>query len=768
MKRRIQIFVEPILDSGDFQEIELFTDENIEVTSTIQNISDISKVFTDFSQSFTIPASANNNAIFKHFYNSDVGEINTANSLVDHNVRRNAYIEIDLTPFRSGKLSLEKSNVKKGLAENYQVTFYGEIRSLKDAFGEDKLSDVKELNDYSHPYTATEVYNRITDDSIFYDVRYPLISWQNLWTISGAGTYNITQNANPIFFNELFPAISVRRVMQAIGSKYGITFTGSWMSDQRFIKCFLLLKNVTEKKFVTSPLDVDILTLSPAGGSDYFNTTNNSLTVSYISSLTGVLGFIDTSLFHNVVFIMSGVTSASATYYIDIYQNGVFYATATGVGTATKTITVASLQNLEGLNIVFTAKVRSTENISFNCRFRYIQTYNYFFGSDVLEGTATYNTTASTQTFSGNVDLATLAPDIKVSDFIAGLTKEFNLTCYSTEKNVFVLQPLDEWYNQGAIVDITKYTDIDSIDVDRIKLYKKISFKYQESQSFLNRQFKSLFFRDYGNTELGYNYDGDEYNIELPFENLLFNKFTGTDLQVGYHLNETFQSYVPKPTLLYMYDQKPCNFKFYNGTTHVTVSDYMPFGQDMIDQNTNYSLNFSADDSSLLGIPIQQSLFAQYYFGYLTNLYNLKNRLISVKTVLPISLLTNLELNDRLIIRDKRYIINEMKSNLTTGEVNFSLYLDFRPVNPAIIDSVPATAACYNYLVSVPSNSIATFTSSLAGVTINPDPLTESGFVTVCIPVNTTGSQRTITITITINNRDGNTLLNSIFIIQAP
>ena len=109
-----------------------------------------------------------------------------------------------------------------------------------------------------------------------------------------------------------------------------------------------------------------------------------------------------------------------------------------------------------------------------------------------------------------------------------------------------------------------------------------------------------------------------------------------------------------------------------------------------------------------------------------------------------------------------------MKSNLTTGEVNFSLYLDFRPVNPAIIDSVPATAACYNYLVSVPSNSIANFTSSLAGVTINPDPLTQSGFVTVCIPVNTTGSQRTITITITINNRDGNTLLNSIFIIQAP
>ena len=764
MKRRIQVFVEPIFESGNYQELELFTDENIEVTSTIQNISDISKVFTDFSQSFTIPASANNNAIFQHFYNSDV------DASVDQNIRRNAYIEIDLTPFRSGKLSLEKSNVKKGIAENYQVTFYGEIRSLKDAFGEDKLSDVKELNNYSHPYTGTEIYNRITDDSIFYDVRYPLISWKNLWTVtgSGSGNYNITTTGHPIFYNELFPAISVRRVMDAIGAKYGITFTGSWITDQRFIKCFLLLKNVLNKSYVTTPLNVDVLTFSPAGGSDYFNTTNGTLSYNYIDSLAGV-NIIPNSLEHITYIRMASISSATVTYYIDVFVNGTYSNTVTGVGNATVTLEVLRQQNTEGLSSIITVQIRASENITFNARFQYQQFYNYFDITDtVVVGSAVYTTTATTQTFSGNVDLATLAPDIKVSDFVNGLTKEFNLTCYSTDKNVFVLQPIDEWYNQGAIVDITEYTDIDSIDVDRIKLYKKISFKYQESESFLNRQFKSLFFREYGNTNSSFDYDGDEYSIEVPFENLLFQKFTGTELQVGYHLNETFQSYVPKPTLLYMYDQKPCNFKLFNGTTHVTVSDYMPFGQDALIQGVNHSLNFSADQSTLLDIPIANSLFGEYYFGYLNNLYNLKNRLINVKTVLPISLLTNLELNDRLIIRDKRYIINEMKSNLTTGEVNFSLYLDFRPVNPAIINTVSAAAACYTYLVSVPRNYNATFDSSLAGVTINPDPLNTTGNITVCIPINTTGNQRTITITITLDNRDGNSSLNYIYIIQEP
>ena len=760
MERKVQIYIEPIFDSGNFKELELFNDETIEVTSTIQNIADISKVFTDVSLSFSVPASPINNSIFQHFYESDV------DASVDHSIKRKAYIEIDLTPFRTGKISLEKSNVKKGVANSYQITFYGDLLSLKDKFGEDKLSDIKELNDYSHEYTATEVYNRITDDAVDYDVRYPLISWKNLWQISGVGTYDITQNANPIFYNELFPAIKVQKVLSAIETKYGVTFSGSWLTDLRFTQCFLLLKNVLNKSYVTSPLNVDILTFSPAGAATFFNTTNGTLNYNYIESVSGVT-IIPNSLFHQTTIRVGSISSATVTYWVDIFINGTYSNTITGFGNTTTTYNVLSQQNIDGLQSTITAQIRASENITFNARFGYVQSYNYYDAFDVVTfGQTTYSTTASTQTFSGNVDLATLAPEIKVADFLSGIIREFNLTCFGTSVDNFTLQPLDEWYNSGAIVDITEHTDIDSIDVDRIKLYKKISFRYQESESFMNKNFKSLFFRDYGNTNTSYDYDGAEYSVEVPFENLMFNKFTGTDLQVGYHLNETFQSYVPKPTLLYMYDQKPCTFKFYNGTTHVTVSDYMPFGQDALIQGTNYSLNFSADQSTLLNVPIANSLFGVYYFGYLTNLYNLKNRLINVKTVLPISLLTNLNLNDRIIIRDKRYIINDMKSNLRTGNVDFSLYLDFRPVNPPSINTVSSLAACYDYLINIQRDSFADLTSSLVGVTMSPNPLTTSGFVTICVPANTTGIERTITITITINNRDGNTLINYLYIIQ--
>ena len=48
----------------EYQRVDLFDDETISVTSKIQDIKDVSKVFTDFSQSFTLPASKTNNKIF--------------------------------------------------------------------------------------------------------------------------------------------------------------------------------------------------------------------------------------------------------------------------------------------------------------------------------------------------------------------------------------------------------------------------------------------------------------------------------------------------------------------------------------------------------------------------------------------------------------------------------------------------------------------------------------------------------------------------------
>ena len=60
--QKLQLFI-----SGT--RIDLFKDESVSITQSIQNIRDIKKIFTEFTKTFSIPASKVNNKIFKHYYN---------------------------------------------------------------------------------------------------------------------------------------------------------------------------------------------------------------------------------------------------------------------------------------------------------------------------------------------------------------------------------------------------------------------------------------------------------------------------------------------------------------------------------------------------------------------------------------------------------------------------------------------------------------------------------------------------------------------------
>ena len=79
--------------NGEVKRIDTFDDEPISITSTLQNINDISKVFTDYSQSFSVPVSKNNNLIFSHWYNNEV------DNGFDQRLRYDGYIEIDSQVF---------------------------------------------------------------------------------------------------------------------------------------------------------------------------------------------------------------------------------------------------------------------------------------------------------------------------------------------------------------------------------------------------------------------------------------------------------------------------------------------------------------------------------------------------------------------------------------------------------------------------------------------------------------------------------------------
>lgn len=730
------------------EKLELFDDEQIQVTSTVQNVQDISKTFTDFSQSFTIPANDHNNKILQHFYQSEV------NSLIDYNIRLDSFIEIDLTFFRRGKLQIEKANLKNGRPESYSVTFYGDGRTLKDYFGEDLLSDL-DYTDYNHVYTGTEIENRITDGTNAYDVKYPLISSKRIWhyqsnyvnattpnwlDITSISDNNIYSTSGAVKYNELFPAVRVKTIFDLIQDKYGVTFNGTFLQDDRFTKLFLYYKNKNEFEIVGKQHLIDIQSVSPPSGtydlSPYIDTTTDTIT---FTELNGVLT-------HQLdIEILS--LSTAATIYADVFQNGNLLNSVEISSTGTYTLDVVN--QTSGLNAAYQVYLRPAAAVNVTHSLKY--SVLYLSGSSLV--TETQSTTNSASNMILTQSLEYNAPQMKIADFFAGILKVFNMVCVGTDVNTYDIAPLDYWYGQGAIVNITKYTDIESIDVARMPLYKKISFKYQESECFLNKQFTQVYSRGYGDMTYQYPYDGGEFTVELPFENILQQKFDGTELQVGYALNNEFAPYTPKPILLYQYDNQDCDFKLEVGS-HVTITNYTPFGQDLYYNNTDLTSNFAPETSSLLLTPIQNTLFAQYYFSYLFNLYNLKQRLINVKTKLPISLLTGLRLNDRVIIRDKRYIINDMNTNLTTGEVNLSLYLDFRPmINKVPFYSVPIGGGAVVTAINLPNGGgSAVLTPSSSDVTLSAYTLTNSQIVEITTPPASAGDLFTVTVDYTNTN----------------
>ena len=463
---------------------------------------------------------------------------------------------------------------------------------------------------------------------------------------------------------------------------------------------------------------------------------------------------------HSIVINVNSISAATGAI-IDVYQNGNFIQSLPF--SAAGGLSAILIQDTIGLDATYTFKIRTHTAVTVNVSVVY--TITAIVGGS-LAIHAICSATCANNVMVINTDLASMSPVMKVSEFFSGVLKVFNMTCYGNTVNNFQVEPLDDWYSAGAIVDISPFTDVNTIDVDKMKLYKKITMKYQDSESFLNKQFSQLFMRQYGNTSYQYNYDGDEFTLDVPFENLLQTKFTGTNLQVGYSLNNEFAPYVPKPILLYQYDNKDVDFHFNNGTTTLNITNYTPFGQDLYANLTDYTLNFAPDISTMLNVPVQQTLFGTYYFSYLYNLYNLKQRLISVKTILPIALLTGLRLNDRLVIRDKRYMINSMQSNLTTGEVNFQLILDFRPmVNATQIPNVGIAGGNVNVPIDFVNDTYsALMTSSNPDVTITPSLIYASQLVVVAIPAGSAGTVYPILVTYTLNS--GITQTRTINIIQ--
>jgi hypothetical protein len=209
--------------------VDQFKDESATVVSNVLDISNIEKNLGDYSKTFTVPASKNNNLLFKHWYNANI------DNQFDARVKVDGRIDIDGMPFRIGAFRLAKVNVKNQKVSSYTLNFFGNFVSLKDILGEDELSDLDYLDNFSHTFSYDKVRQGLQASLFEGDVKYTLASGKRYYYNSNNSLDETEQisnidwdgisggnSSNGVNYQDLRPSIKIKRILQAIELKYGV------------------------------------------------------------------------------------------------------------------------------------------------------------------------------------------------------------------------------------------------------------------------------------------------------------------------------------------------------------------------------------------------------------------------------------------------------------------------------------------------------------------------------------------------------------------
>ena len=695
--------------------LDIFDDEEISINLSVQNVQDISKVFTDFTQGFTIPASPRNNEILQHYYNANItssvittetggspvwnsigftwnswnttwnaGATSTSvSNTFDGRLRQEARIEINSLPFRTGVIEVENVQLKGTEPYAYTLTFYGDVVTLTDLFGEDYLYDLN-FSAYNHQYTDTAVLDRLTTDT-YAPLFYPLCSPVKNWfyqSASGAGANNVnniahkagggSQGNRGIRYTELKPALKVTAILDAMEAKYGITFTGAFLAATPFVDLSLWLHRFEGYLF--------------AGGNDIayqlINMNRNTGSGSQFNLTTDTWTVVDSKQYD----LQIAMKDVSENYELAVFVDGVFdFSVLVDAHAASSvTTTMAALSFTAGDTVQLFIRPQSPTAMTYQC------TDYSGIDSDTASVSFSVDQTA-TATYSFLVVVSDIMPEIKVKDFLAGILKMYNMVIVPTTSTTFLLQPLEDWYAAGTDQNYQTYLDITEYVVNRPPLYREIEFKYQETQAIIGFQYLQTNNVGYGDLNNIFTFDGDEFLIEVPFECPLFERLTDqhddslTNVLVYKSItseaNEDgiFNPYLGAPILFYaefFIDISANLIAFVNADgTHEEVQDvwYANTSNRASSAAASHTITFGADIDPFHLQSVNQSLYNNEWSDYITDLYAKARRVYNVDAVLPIGKIITLNLQNAIIWNNAKYLINNVSLNMTTGKASFEL-----------------------------------------------------------------------------------------------
>ncbi len=721
--RELQLFIEG-------ERIDLFKDETVSLTQTIQNARDIGSIFTDFSKSFSLPASAANNKLFKHYYDFEIIGGFNANDKKRGEILLNSFL------FRKGFIALDGVSLKDNKPHTYKITFFGETVDIKKKLQAVTLQNIFESTSaYNHDYNLANVKAGLqTNVPNITDVIYPLISHTERFyydtTTEGANTRNLhykspgtgTKN-HGVDYTDLKPAIKLTAILDRIeafteenfGVGNGLVFETGGVSffntsygvnyNEIYDKMFLWMsraKGVLGKSYTGETLTTIVITdmTNPNAGWDAFcyrfqssyPACENSRITDGVWRIKPVRIFqfnqpsLDFAVEWKVVGSGGGTFSLSIE---DITGQTVVISSATGLaadGTTEHTISTSYLGTVgifSNIRFVLTATSGTfsyTTNLILEKRFGEeisstpVRQYTYAY----CDITNVFPTGALDKVVAGDQ-----MPKMLVIDYLTSLFKMFNLTAFVQEDGKIMVQTLNSYYDGGNSIDISEFIDTTAGSVDFAPPYQDIAFRNVAPKTFFATNFFELNGTVFGDLASSTNVDGvqttdrgNRYVVQTGFEKLIYERFPDTNIQWGWSVDKDQKPIVTQP-MIFIKESTTTSannpISFIDGSSSGTAAFITFYNRPANSLNVE-TINFGAEIDEYTGTVKLDSLFQEQYLRYISGVFDLSRRLTKVTAYLPLNITLSFSLADTFIINGKGYKINSIDTDLQTGKSKLELY----------------------------------------------------------------------------------------------
>lgn len=691
--------------NGYTEELDLYPDETIEYISKGLDFLKFDRQYAPFTKKFNVPATPKNHRLLKYW-----GELDIQNSYNPHKAVLCYLVIADVLTFFG---SLEISGVvhEQGNITQYKVGFFGSAFNVKNIISDDALTDLNwSTDDKPNGYTnfAFDLNNANVKASWDFnlnsgDVYVPIMGHEHDYCyIPEINSKNIPCNIAsdaPVIIDddgetvsysvgvrvdEQKPAYLLRSFVENIFANYQIKVAEWGTEITAFLHNLYIMPSreagkMVDDEYLSSQLVIvnnDINTGQSIGGAyvltDYTIEQQDSLnqfdltTDRFTSVATGWHTFrynfdnIDKPGGTGVLNMQARDQSGNTYDHSDFYEIGSFNVT---------------VWLNAGEWIEFWVNQDSGTN------------YNYYFYLSLVQ----FPNTIYDQTINPIITM----PDIGAWDFLAGFFDTYNLLLLLTgvDGEIRIISKA-EYYREGKSIDVTQYIDYSKQTFSKVPVDETIGLNHQPGEDKQNAAFRQTALRDFGN--LLYHADVDfsnaEFDVESPF----------TIFPPAYMVQWDSDGLPERVTNLLLHsmfdlsgDKVQSDFlMFYAHGSRDSDTYYLQNGTDVLtglptyeptstwgyySQNTDYpSLTLSktscyTPESPPSGNVAGATVSRDFFLDYFALLYANGAKLARFTGFIPVEKFKNIFLNDRLIINDISYLINEIKYNWTTQELKLDL-----------------------------------------------------------------------------------------------